>query len=105
MTQFFWQIETFETHSEFDGKTDVVHTIKWKCRAIDSPFEASFVGSVPITYDANAQFVESPKLAENSVWEWITPHLDKLAVEAALQANIDNQKAANNTNKPLTWSN
>jgi hypothetical protein len=105
MTQFFWQLEALDTHPEFDGKTDVVHTVKWKCRAIDAPFEASFVGSVPVSYDANAEFVKSPQLAENAVWDWVTPHLDKSAVETALQTNIDNQKAANNTNKPLTWSN
>jgi hypothetical protein len=105
MTQFFWQLDALKSHPEFDGKTDVVHTITWKCRAIDGFFEASYVGDVPVTYDASAEFTPSPAIEESRFWSWIEHGLDRSAVEAALQVNIDNQKVANNTNKPQTWTN
>ena len=105
MIQFFWQIEELKSHPEFYGKTDVVHTIKWKCRAIDAPFEAAYVGDVPVIYDASAEFIPSPAIEESRFWSWIEHGLDKAAVEAALQDNINKQKAANNTSKPLSWSN
>jgi hypothetical protein len=105
MTQFFWQLDALKSHPEFDGKKDVVHTITWKCRAIDAPFEASYVGDVPVPYDASAEFTPSPAIEESRFWSWIEHGLNKAAVETALQTNIDNQKSANNTNKPLTWSN
>jgi hypothetical protein len=105
MTNFLWQLEALGSYPEFEGKEDVVHTITWKCRAIDGTFEASYVGDVPVAYDASSEFTPSPAIEESRFWSWIEPDLNKTAVEAALQVNIDNQKAANNTNIPQPWAN
>ena len=105
MTKFFWQLEALKSHPEFEGQTDVVHTITWKCRAIDGLFEASYVGDVEVAYDATSEFLPSTEIEESRFWSWIESGLDKQAVETALQSNIDNQKALNNTNKPQIWNN
>lgn len=105
MTQFFWQIDALKSHAEFDGKTDVVYAITWKCRAVDGMFEAAYIGDVPVTYNAEAEFTPSPAIEESRFWSWIEHDLNRAAVEAALQVNIDNQKASNATNIPQNWTN
>jgi hypothetical protein len=89
-----WTISTLERELA-DGGVIVAH---WRCTASETvgedTFSASSYGTAGFTYDASApDFVPYDQLTEEQVLGWLwADGVDKDATEAALQANIDDQK-------------
>jgi hypothetical protein len=93
MTTFNWTIATLERELA-DGGVIVAH---WRCTASETvgedTFSASSYGTCGFTPDASApDFVPYDSLTEATVLGWVWESVNKDATEAALQANIDDQK-------------
>lgn len=103
MTTFNWQITSMPSYSKIDGQSDVVFQVNWSCSAVDEKFSAATVGSVPVTYTAGSPFTPYADLTQEQVWGWINSSIDRPAVEANLQAMIDEQKNPPVVTPPLPW--
>jgi hypothetical protein len=85
-----WTISTLERNTS-DGGVTVAH---WRVSEVDGDYSASSYGTVGFTPDASAEgFVAYADLSEATVLGWVQEQLDKDAIEAALTANIAEQKA------------
>lgn len=74
-----------------DGGVTIVH---YRCELTDGDYSASSYGTVGFTPDAtDPSFVPFESLTEADVVAWVEGELDVEAIEAALTANIDEQKA------------
>jgi hypothetical protein len=110
-TKFNWSITSMPAYPQEAGQADVVFQVNWRCEAIDAEPEmaGSFVeiaiGSVPVTYAAGAPYTPYNQLTQNQVWGWINPEINRPAIEADLQAQIDAQKNPPVVTPPLPWSN
>ena len=105
MTTFTWSIVLMPAYSQIDGQSDVVFEVNWQCQAQDGSYQATTVGTVPVTYTAGSPFTPYADLTENQVWGWVNPQIDRPAIEANLQAMIDAQKTPIVVTPPLPWSN
>jgi len=88
-----WTIETLE-HNVADGGVIVAH---WRCTAEEvvgeETYSASAYGTVGFTPDASADgFIAFDALTEADVLGWVYAEVDQAATEAALDANIAEQK-------------
>ena len=84
-----WTISTLERNTA-DGGVTVAH---WRVTEVDGDYSASSYGTVGFTPDASAEgFVAYTDLSEATVLGWVQAELDKDAIEAALTANITEQK-------------
>lgn len=84
-----WTISTLERNTS-DGGVTVAH---WRVSEVDGDYSASSYGTVGFTPDASAEgFVAYTDLSEATVLGWVQAELDKDAIEAALTANIEEQK-------------
>ena len=94
-----WTIATLERNTA-DGGVVVAH---WRCTAEDGDFTATAYGTVGFTPDASSpNFVPYDQLTEADVLAWVYVGVDKDATEAALAANIEEQKAPA-TEAGLPW--
>ena len=94
-----WTIATLERNTA-DGGVVVAH---WRCTAEDGDFTATAYGTVGFTPDASSpNFVPYDQLTEADVLAWVYAGVDKDATEAALAANIEEQKAPA-TEAGLPW--
>ena len=84
-----WTIANLERNTD-DGGVVVAH---WRCTAEDGEYTASSYGTVSFTPDASADgFIAFDNLTEADVLGWVYAEVDQAATEAALDANIAEQK-------------
>lgn len=95
-----WTIANLERNAA-DGGVIVAH---WRATMQDGDYTASAYGTCSFTPDASApDFVPYDQLTENDVIVWVWGKVDKIQTEAALTANIEEQKAPA-TVSGLPWS-
>ena len=82
-----WTINNLERQAS-DGLVTVVH---WGASAVDGDFSASIVNTLQVERGNN--FTSFDSLTESQVIGWVQAAVDKDAVEAALEAQIEAQKA------------
>ena len=112
MTTFTWSITSMETSTRtIDGYTDVVLTAQWNCFGTEttgSPTKtynatANGVCSFPIP-ETGAPFTPYPQLTQTQVLGWCYANgVDQTAVEATIQATIDDQADPAQAQLPLPW--
>ena len=84
-----WTIANLERNTD-DGGVVVAH---WRCTAEDGEYTASSYGTVGFTPDASADgFISFDALTEADVLGWVYAEVDQAETEAALDANIAEQK-------------
>ena len=84
-----WTIANLERNVA-DGGVTVAH---WRVTEVDGDFSASSYGTVGFTPDPDADdFVAYDSLTEEVVMGWVHAEVDQSATEAALTANIAEQK-------------
>jgi hypothetical protein len=82
-----WKIVNLDRNTA-DG---LVTTIHWYASAIDGDFSAGIVNTQQL--ERGDSFVDYASLTEETVLGWLWTKVDKEAVEAALDAQIEAQKA------------
>lgn len=92
-----WTINNLERQTS-DGLVTVVH---WGASAVDGDFGASIVNTQAL--ERGESFVNYNTLTEETVLGWVWGKVDKEAVEAALTAQINAQKAPVKANG-LPWA-
>jgi hypothetical protein len=84
-----WTIATLERELS-DGGVVVAH---WRVSEVDGEFSASAYGTCSFTYDpTDPSFVPYDNLTEEVVLGWVWGEVDQAATEAALAADIADQK-------------
>ena len=85
-----WTIANLERNIA-DGGVVVAH---WRATLEDGEYTASSYGTCSFEYDATSpDFIPFDQLTENQVIVWVWGQVDKIKTEAALAANIEEQKA------------
>ena len=87
MTTITWRINDMNRQTS-DGLVTVVH---WGATAVDGDFSASIVNTQAL--ERGDSFVNYDTLTEETVLGWLWGKVDKEAVEATLEAQIEAQKA------------
>ena len=84
-----WTIANLERNVA-DGGVTVAH---WRVTEVDGDYSASAYGTCGFTPDPDANdFVAYDDLTESTVLGWVHAEVDQSATEAALTANIAEQK-------------
>jgi len=84
-----WTVVNLERNTS-DGGVTIAH---WRVTAEDGEYTASAYGTVGFTPDADADgFIAFDNLTEADVLGWVYAEVDQAETEAALAANIAEQK-------------
>jgi len=86
-----WTIKLLEYTTDSDKAVLVAH---WGCELVDGEYIASSYGSCGFSPDpSDLAYIPYESLTEADVLAWVYESVDKDLVEAALAANIEDQKA------------
>jgi len=97
MTNITWKINNLERQTS-DGLVTVVH---WGAYAADGDYNAGVYNTQALERGDDS-FVNYDTLTEQTVLGWLWSKIDKAAVESALTAQIEAQKAPVTANG-LPW--
>lgn len=106
-----WVIEWMQCYPQEDGKTDVVITAGWRCNGAQTAgtppvdYTSTVYGTCNFTLDPSAPFTPYADLTQDQVLGWCwAGGVDKAAVEAGVQTQIDNQINPPVIQPPLPWA-
>ena len=86
-----WTIKLLEYTNNDDKAVLVAH---WGCKLVDGDYSASSYGTCGFSPDpSDPSYIPYENLTEADVLAWVYESVDKDATEAALAANIEDQKA------------
>jgi len=86
-----WTIKLLEYTNNDDKAVLVAH---WGCELVDGDYSASSYGTCGFSPDpSDPSYIPYESLTEADVLAWVYESVDKDATEAALAANIEEQKA------------
>ena len=115
MTTYTWTITNLPAYASIDGHNNVVFEVNWNCFASTPPsvvgdvytpsYSAVYNGNTVVTYVAGQSFTPYNQLTQEQIWGWINPTIDRTAIEADLQTQIDAQMTPPIVTPPLPWSN
>ena len=95
-----WKINTLEYTNDSDKGVIIAH---WDCGKIDGEYAGRCYGAASNAPDPSSKdYIAYADLTEETVLGWIYEKIDKDAVEASVQAQIDGQLSPT-TLKGLPW--
>jgi hypothetical protein len=97
-TTYTWAIANLERHTA-DG---IVYTVHWTLAAEDGTYTSSAYGSIGLE-QPEGHAIPYAELTPELVIGWVQAKLDVPAIEAALQAQL-NEQAAPTTAAGLPWA-
>jgi hypothetical protein len=97
-----WTIKLLEYTNDSDKGVLVAH---WGCRVVDGDYSASAYGTCNFSPDpSDPSYIPYENLTENDVIVWVWGQVDKIQTEAALTAQIEEQKNPT-TETGVPWAN
>lgn len=103
-TQITWEISRLDCKPQEYGRSDVVVTAHWRCTGVDGDYFASVFSTASFA-GPEGEFTPYADLTLDQVLGWVwASGVDKDAAEAAVQAQIDNQKNPPVVSPALPWS-
>lgn len=107
MSTKFWIISAMDTKPSEDGLTDVVSTVHWRRDATlvvdDKTYTGDIYGAMGCTPPDPMAFTPYADLTFDQVCSWLEANLDTAALDASLDAQIENQINPPIVQLPLPW--
>lgn len=104
-TTITWLVEQMWVKPVDGSMTDVVITAAWRCTGIDGQYSGTIYNTASFQQPSGEDFTPYDQLTEGQVLGWIwAGGVDKLATEAAVQQQIDNQINPPIITPPLPWA-
>ena len=105
-----WTIIGLNCYPDADGQTDVVFEVRWMCtltyRSDDGEvgFQVQQSGPCNVSYEEGEPFTPYADLTEAQIWGWVDEQVDRPAIEAQLDEQIDDQITPTQVTPPLPWA-
>lgn len=106
-TTYEWVVSQMDTAPSLDGLTDVVSVVHWRRNAVavdgDKTYYADTYGAMACTTPSSTDFTAYPDLTFEQVCGWLDAGNDVEALDANLDAQIENQVNPPIVAYPLPW--
>jgi len=104
-TNFTWSVVLLEAYPEAEGQTNVVFQVYWNCFGQNGDFSYRTYSQTPVSYVAGTPYTPYADLTQDQVLGWIwSSGVDKDAVEASIEEQIQNQMNPTVVTPPLPWN-
>lgn len=104
---YSWNISALDSAPTEDGLAKVVKTIHWRRNAVEvdgeKTYYADVYGAMGCTSPNPEDFVQYDSITKDEVEAWLEAELDVEALDAALDAQIENQKNPPIVQYGLPW--
>ena len=104
MTTITWSVTAMDCYPQEGGNTDVVFTVHWTCAGTNGTYNASIYSTCSVPAPEGT-FTPYAQLTQDQVLGWIWANgVDKMATEAAVEAQIQNQINPPVVTPALPWA-
>jgi hypothetical protein len=100
---FNWVISQLDSIPSLDGMDKVIYTIHWRAQKEEQGFTADTYGSMQVEEADEANFIPYEEVTKQMVEEWLDAQHDTEAIEANLDAQIENFLNPPIVAYPLPW--
>lgn len=100
---FNWVISQLDSIPSLDGMDKVISTIHWRANKAHEDFTADTYGALAVDAPHEASFTPYDEVTKEMVEGWLTDSLDTEAIEANLDAQIENFLNPKIVAYPLPW--
>jgi hypothetical protein len=102
-TTITWVIEWMNSKPQEGSLTDVVVTAGWRCNGTDGTYNGTAYGTCTFP-PPDGDFTPYDQLTQDQVLQWCWENgVDKVAMEAAVEGQIQTQVNPPVVNLPLPW--
>ena len=101
---FTWVISQLDSIPSLDGMDKVISTIHWRAQKAHEDFTADTYGALAVDAPHEASFTPYDEVTQSMVESWLTAGLDSEAIEANLNAKIQNFLNPPIVAYPLPWA-
>ena len=102
---YTWTVQALNCYPEYEGETDVVFVVSWRCNATDGTYSSFNTGQTQVPYISGDPYTPYADLTQEQVLGWVYANgVDQAAVESALATDIENQVNPPVVTPPLPWS-
>lgn len=101
---FTWVISQLDSIPSIDGMDKVISTIHYRAQKQDADFTADTYGALSVGTPHEASFTPYDEVTQEMVEGWLTQGLDCEAIQANLDAQIQNFLNPPIVAYPLPWS-
>ena len=95
---YTWTVQALDCYPTYEGETDVVFVVSWRCDATDGTYSSFNTGQTQVPYISGDPYTPYADLTQDQVLGWVWA----VTSEADTQAYLDNQLNAETL--PLPWS-
>ena len=104
MTTYTWVIEQMNCYPTAQGQADVVFNVVWRCNGTDDTYSGTNYGTCGVEFTGGV-YTPYNQLTKDQVLGWIWANgVDKAAIEASIDAQIERQINPPVVNLPIPWS-
>jgi hypothetical protein len=100
---FNWVISQLDTFPLLDGMEKVIIGIHWRAQKVHEQFTSDTYGSMLVDAPHEASFTPYDEVTKEMVESWLEAGLDSEAIEANLDAQIENFLNPPIVAYPLPW--
>jgi hypothetical protein len=100
-----WIISQLDSIPSLDGMDKVISVIHWRAQKQDEEFTADTYGALSVDAPHEASFTPYDEVTKEMVEGWLEAGLDIKAIEANLDAQIENFLNPPIVAYPLPWGN
>lgn len=108
MTNFSWSIAALNCAAEKDGLPKVIHTIHWRYNATkvveDKTYFVDTYGAQGVGQPNPENFIPYENITEAEIISWLESTLPIEAMQAGLEAKIEEQINPTELTPPLPWA-
>jgi hypothetical protein len=108
-TEYTWAVTEMTCYSSYDGESNVVFQVTWKCTGVSDvggePVVESLSSSTNISLTQGQPFIPYDQLTEEQVLQWVWDTGPSQAeTEASIQTAIDQKANPPVANPSLPWA-
>lgn len=104
MANFTWLVSQLDSIPSLDGMDKVISTIHWRAQKQSEGFTADYFGALRVDAPHEASFTPYDEVTKEMVESWLEAGLDTEAIEANLDAQIENFLNPPIVAYPLPWA-
>ena len=105
MANFQWLVSQLDSIPSIDGMDKVISVIHYRAQKQHEEFIADSYGSLSVDAPHEASFTPYDEVTKEMVESWLEAGLDTEAIEANLDAQIENFLNPSIVAYPLPWNN
>ena len=103
-TTYTWSITSMQCYPTLDTYQNVIFNVSWLCTGINDNYQGSVYSNCAVVLNPLSPYTPYEQLTQDQILNWVwSSGIDKIAMEATVEQQIQNQITPPVISPPLPW--